>query len=673
MTLTPAARSGLRATERWVCTSCRLRGFKQSKNSFSTAIRHPNQKRLLLPQHNSQSIYLGQSNHRWNSTTILPTKPARTREPKLPSTPARTRFAPSPTGYLHIGGLRTALFSYLLAKRTGGQFLLRIEDTDQKRLVPDAESKLLSDLEWAGLQWDEGPGIGGPYGPYRQSERTEIYREHAEQLLGEGSAYRCFCAPQSAAGAYVTSSCYQNCSDLSHDESRRRAEGGREAFTVRLRVPADAHKRVYPDLVYGKIQRLKRSPAASQSEDGDAGMGSADTILLKSDGTPTYHFANVVDDHLMRITHVIRGVEWAASTPLHYDIYSAFGWTPPQFAHVGLLVDQNQAKLSKRNQDMALDVASMRDTYGVLPETLVNFLALLGWSNPTNNDVMGMQALIENFDLKFTKGNAMVRMEKLWFLQRKHVADQCSLAIKHSSFSPISPILAQIQAQLKKTYPNFSPEPCEPDGSTGGMEAYCAAILFTDPSNFQNPAQWVDRNRYYFHFDPVLIPPEKEFYDTNNSVRPEELKRYARKLINVLDTDVGPGWMEYMYWQAEIEEDLAIVSDFTHWEQSMREGLDQAIDSVLEEDMERIAAEKLDKAIDASEEDEIERTMYDGIGEQRERLLRPFMKFLREKIVMGLPGPNICLAMAVLGPDECAERLRLALGVKQVAWGQDYE
>lgn len=230
--------------------------------------------------------------------------------------------------------------------------------------------------------------------------------------------------------AYVTSGCYQNCSSLSSEVSRQRARSGVEAFTVRLLEPADAQKRVYSDLVYGKIQRLKRSPVAPQttSEDG-IGADAADTVLMKSDGTPTYHFANVVDDHLMQITHVIRGLEWMASTPLHYNIYSAFGWEPPQFAHVGLLVDQNQAKLSKRNLDLALDVASMRDEHGVLPYTLNNFLALLGWSNPTENDVMDIEALIRNFDLKFTKGNTMVRMEKLWYLQKQHVALRCQRAM----------------------------------------------------------------------------------------------------------------------------------------------------------------------------------------------------------------------------------------------------
>ena len=264
----------------------------------------------------------------------------------------------------------------------------------------------MEDLEWAGLQWDEGPQVGGPHGPYKQSERTEIYRKHANELVASGAAYRCFCTPQQAGeaqAAYVTSGCYQDCASLPADQATNRAESKAEHFTVRLKRPENARKREYRDLVYGKIVPLKKTVTAAGSEESDAEVG-ADTILMKSDGTPTYHFANVVDDHLMQITHVIRGTEWMASTPLHYDLYHAFGWKPPVFAHVGLLLDKDKAKLSKRNADLALDVRGLREDHGVLSETLCNFLALQGWSNPTKNDVMNMQDLAKTFDLKFTKG-----------------------------------------------------------------------------------------------------------------------------------------------------------------------------------------------------------------------------------------------------------------------------
>ena len=624
MTLAPSARLSGQSLERRVCLSCRLRSLKQSRYSFSTGIRqelsssysHSLHGRLQPVSSKSQRLFSTSATYRH----------AQRREAKLPNYPARTRFAPSPTGYLHIGGLRTALFSYLLAKRTGGEFILRIEDTDQKRLVEDAESKILSDLEWAGLHWDEGPGVEGPFGPYRQSERTSLYQGHANELLENGSAYRCFCSPQSTGGAkmaYVTSGCYQNCSSLPNAEARTRAETNRELHTVRLRQPHDRHKRVYPDLIYGKIQRLKHSAAAPVSEDGEAGIGSADAILLKSDGTPTYHFANVIDDHLMQITHVIRGVEWSASTPLHYDIYSAFNWNPPQFAHVGLLVDQNQAKLSKRNQDLALDVASMRETHGVLPETLTNFLALLGWSNPTSNDVMDMQSLIDNFDLKFTRGNAMVRMEKLWFLQRKHVAELCSSAMEKQSFEPIEDLVARITKAVSEAYPEFArtaEAASDHEARIDGLAKYCASILLVDSSNYQNAAQWVNRNRYFFAFDAPQIPPEKQHYISDKTIGPSELKECGRQLVQVLDKSAS-------YDSSHEPSDLASILSGSMFEseQRMRELLKAAV------------------------------------GE-RDDLIKPMASFLREKIAMGLPGPSIYLVMALLGPDECSQRLRLALG-----------
>lgn len=619
MTLIPAVQRSAVVPERWVCASCTLRSREGPRASFSTRSSREKAKYIrAVGQHVKAND--------WRSFSTTPRiRSTRNREPRLPDGPARTRFAPSPTGYLHIGGLRTALFSHLLAKRTGGQFLLRIEDTDQRRLVPGAEAKLLSDLRWAGLEWDEGPEVGGPHGPYRQSERTHIYQEFSQQLLENGSAYRCFCSPQSAGGAqmaYVTSGCYQNCASLSRDESQERARDGRETLTIRLHIPHDAHKRVYPDLVYGKIQRLKRSPAAPMSEDGESGIRSADTILLKSDGTPTYHFANVVDDHLMQITHVIRGVEWSASTPLHYDIYSAFDWTPPQFAHVGLLVDQNQAKLSKRNQDLALDVASMRDSQGVLPETLVNFLALLGWSNPTRNDVMDMQALVDNFDLKFTRGNAMVRMEKLWFLQRRHAAERCTSAMREASAAPIELLVSAIEHEVRTKYQETLPPWLlrgDPASKTHNLKGYIQSILLGDASNYENAAQWVHRNRYFFAFDRSQIPAERAFYDSKQTIRPAGLAHCARDIAGELEKATsGAELSKRTPSFAELQENVARVT------QLMREQRGRSV------------------------------------GE-REELAKPLMPFLREKLAMGSPGPSIDMVMALLGPEECARRLKLAL------------
>lgn len=301
-------------------------------------------------------------------------KPSQNQKPiwSLPESPARTRFAPSPTGYLHLGSLRTALFNYLLAQATGGQFLIRLEDTDQTRLVDDAESRLYQDLQWAGLTWDEGPDKGGPFGPYKQSERLDLYRQHVDMLLEKDRAFRCFCSKEELEfslqqATFLGSVAHYpgTCTGISKSESDRRAANG-EPHVVRFKtseVPVSA-----PDLVYGAYKKAER-------EDN--------FIIMKSDGFPTYHFANVVDDHFMNITHVIRGAEWLISTPKHVELYNAFGWQSPNFAHVGLLVDHQRQKLSKRDIDN-IGISVFRDA-NIMPEALLNFSVLLGWDPTLQN------------------------------------------------------------------------------------------------------------------------------------------------------------------------------------------------------------------------------------------------------------------------------------------------
>lgn len=331
---------------------------------------------------------------------------------QLPSTPARTRFAPSPTGYLHLGSLRTALYNYLLAKATGGQFIIRVEDTDQTRLVADAEQRLYDDLRWAGLTWDEGPEIGGQYGPYKQSERLGLYRKYADLLLQQDRAFRCFCSrealefqQQTNDSAGAASAYPGTCLHVSRAESDERAAKG-EPYTIRFKSAAKPIEA--PDLVYGKYKKAHR-------ED--------DFIIIKSDGYPTYHFANVVDDHFMEITHVIRGAEWLISTPKHVELYNALGWEPPKFAHVGLLVDKERHKLSKR--DLAnIGISAYRDQ-GTLPPALLNFSALLGWNpNSTGKSnkqgFMSLEEMVDNFSLRFTRGDIVVDQGKLPFFQKKH-------------------------------------------------------------------------------------------------------------------------------------------------------------------------------------------------------------------------------------------------------------
>ncbi len=291
----------------------------------------------------------------------------------------RLRFAPSPTGQLHIGSVRTALLSYCLAGRKG-RFLVRIEDTDRERFVPEAVSGYLDSLAWLGLNWDEGPDIGGPCGPYIESERLDHYQRAGERLLELGAAYRCFCtrerleelrAAQRAAGQatrYDRRCLHLSASELETELARR------TPHVVRLLMPEGASR--WNDLVLG--------PQEIQNQEID------DQVLLKSDGFPTYHLAQVVDDHLMGITHVVRGVEWVPSTPKHLAVYAALGWEPPEFAHVALVLGQDHKKLAKRHGAMA--VSQYREM-GYLPQALTNFLAFLGWSPGTEEEIFTLAEL----------------------------------------------------------------------------------------------------------------------------------------------------------------------------------------------------------------------------------------------------------------------------------------
>ncbi|MFZ1730050.1 MAG: glutamate--tRNA ligase [Bacteroidota bacterium] len=319
--------------------------------------------------------------------------------------PPRVRFAPSPTGYLHIGGLRTALYNYLFARRFGGQIILRIEDTDRSRFVEGAAENLVSTLAWAGLHFDEGPGTESDCGPYVQSERSELYRAHAQQLLEKGNAYRCFCTAEELDasrqkliaekkdGAYD-----RRCRMLSETEVQQRLDEGRP-FTIRLKVP-----------MVGQMQfrDLIREDVTVHYDAID------DQVLIKSDGFPTYHLANVVDDHHMRITHVIRGEEWLPSTPKHLLLYQFFGWEPPQFAHLPLLLNEDRSKLSKRQGDVAVEDYRNK---GFLPSALLNFVALLGWNPGDDREIFSLEELAAAFSLeRVSKAGAVFDVEKLkWF------------------------------------------------------------------------------------------------------------------------------------------------------------------------------------------------------------------------------------------------------------------
>lgn len=345
----------------------------------------------------------------------------------------RVRFAPSPTGPLHIGGVRTALYNYLFARHNGGDFLLRIEDTDQNRYVPGAEEYIINSLKWCGLVPDEGPGsLGGDYGPYRQSERKAMYRQYAEQLVASGNAYYAFDTPEeleslrkeAEAGKKVftynaaTRGGLRNSLTLSADEVEKLLSSGVH-YVIRFKIPSEGDIEIY-DMIRGNIK-------FHMSELDDK-------VLYKSDGMPTYHLANIVDDHTMEITHVIRGEEWLTSMPLHVLLYKAFGWEAPQFAHLPLILKPSgNGKLSKRDGDQggfpvfplewhapSGEVFSGYRERGFLPAAFINMLALLGWNDGTDKEIYTMDELAEAFSLeKVGKSGARFDPEKTnWFNQQ---------------------------------------------------------------------------------------------------------------------------------------------------------------------------------------------------------------------------------------------------------------
>jgi glutamyl-tRNA synthetase len=339
--------------------------------------------------------------------------------------PVRVRFAPSPTGLLHVGGLRTALYNWLLARQTGGAFVLRIEDTDQARYVEGAEQDIADALAWAGLTADEGPHAGGPFVPYRQSERAERYAEAARQLVEAGRAYVAFDTPDEIEAmrqrlrseanpnpTYDASTRGQMTNALTLDagEVERRLAAG-AAHVVRLKVDPGETVRFH-DRVRGEV--------SFETNAVD------DQVLVKSDGLPTYHLANVVDDHAMEITHVVRGEEWLPSTPKHLLLYRALGWAPPTFAHLPLLLSPTGGKLSKRNAEKQGIPVSVRDyrQRGYEPEALVSFLALLGWNPGDDREQFTLEELVEAFSLeRVHKAGAVFDLDKLNWLNGQVLRD----------------------------------------------------------------------------------------------------------------------------------------------------------------------------------------------------------------------------------------------------------
>lgn len=324
----------------------------------------------------------------------------------------RVRFAPSPTGYLHIGGARTALFNWLFARKMGGKLILRIEDTDVARLKEDSVSQILTSLKWLGINWDEGPEVGGDYGPYYQSERFDIYRKYCQQLVDEGKAYYCFCTPEELEAqrekqrqAKQPFRYARTCRDLTPEEVKARIDAG-ASYSVRLKIPAEGSVVVH-DLIHGDV--------TFNMDQYD------DFVIMKSNGIPTYNFAVVIDDHLMGMTHVMRAEEHLPNTPKQLLVYQAFGWEPPKFGHMSMILAPDRSKLSKRHG--ATSVEEFR-SQGFVAEAIVNYLTLLGWGPGDEREIFSLQDTVELFELEqMSKKAAIYDTKKLTWMNGQYLSE----------------------------------------------------------------------------------------------------------------------------------------------------------------------------------------------------------------------------------------------------------
>lgn len=463
-------------------------------------------------------------------------------EPQLSN--IRVRFAPSPTGYLHVGGLRTALYNYLFARRNGGVFILRIEDTDRTRYVEGAVKDLIDTLRWAGLDFDEGPEVGGPVGPYVQSERLALYKQHALQLVQSGKAYYAFDTPEDLdemrklqEKMRIPPKYDRRALKLSPAEVQKKLGAGIPAV-IRMKVP-EAETVAFDDIIRGRVE------FASDRID--------DQVLMKSDGYPTYHLANVVDDHLMNISHVIRGEEWVSSTPKHVLLYRYFGWEMPRFAHLPLLLNPDKSKLSKRQGDVAVEDYKGK---GYLKEALVNFVALLGWNPGDEREIFDLEELVKEFTLeRVGKAGAVFNIDKLEWMNvqqiRRKTDDQiCDHALPYlaeAGFGDVPrPQLLRVVALMKDRMNKIS------DLVTFG------GYFFQDPSSYDEESRnknWKPETRS--HLGDVVKGLEQIGTFDEKSI--EEAIRSAAaahgigagKLIHPLrlaltGISIGPGLFELM-------------------------------------------------------------------------------------------------------------------------------
>ena len=437
--------------------------------------------------------------------------------------PPRVRFAPSPTGQLHVGNARTALYNWLFARRFGGVFVLRIEDTDIERSEARYETQLLEDLRWLGLNWDEGPQDAshfgsnagqqneGPYGPYRQSQRLEIYREHTERLLENGSAYRCFCtteqldAERAAATANRQPQVYSGrCRAITPDEGAARAAQG-EAFAVRLKIGLEPIR--FHDIVRGAVEF--------------AGEAVSDPVLVRSSGMPVYNYVVTIDDALMKITHVIRGDDHLSNTPKQVAIYNAFGWTVPEFAHLSTILGPDKARLSKRHG--ATSIASFREM-GILPEALANYLALLGWgAEGGTRETFTMTELAKEFTLeRVTASPAIFDFSKLHWLNRHYLK------------------LADAERVTELARPYFVARNWLPDKPVEEIEAWFRQVLALFVPAVDQLDQLPEKAAFLFQFDPAAAIADPENSGILQSATAKVVLREFASRIAALPAPVTP-------------------------------------------------------------------------------------------------------------------------------------
>ncbi len=433
----------------------------------------------------------------------------------------RVRFAPSPTGYLHVGGLRTALFNYLFAKNKNGKFILRIEDTDRSRFVEGAVDNLIDSLKWCGLEYDEGPDAGGAYGPYLQSERLKVYHRHVSELINNGRAYYCFCTPERLTQLReeqqrqkLPQAKYdKHCLSLSKDEIDDKLKSG-ISHVVRLNV-LTGQKISFDDAVHGHIE--------FDSSNVD------DQVLLKSDGYPTYHLANVVDDHLMKITHVIRGEEWLSSTPKHVLLYDFFGWEKPVFAHLPLLLNPDHSKLSKRQGDVAVEDYRVK---GYLKEALINFVALLGWNAGDDKEFYYINELIEKFSLnRVNNSGAVFDVEKLNWLNAEH--------LRNKSGEEILPLLKEEIKNSKLNIINFD-------------DGYLLKIISAMKERVSFVNEFLTKSPYFFE-----APVDYEEKAIAKNWKPES-PQVLQKLIDKFNKPANPVKEDYENALNSLAEELNI-------------------------------------------------------------------------------------------------------------------